>query len=806
MLNFRIFIFTTLLLFLVGGLVVWLLQSPEQTLNETCLSLSESIAQAPGIEAGEFDYQTYADLKIPPLSPRQSLEKFELEEGFRIEVVAHEPMVVDPVAMDIDADGRLWVVDMPSYMPVHDMGEWETAAREQVPKGRVIVLEDTNGDGKMDKKRIFREHLILPRSIKVLADGILVAEPPNVWFISDTNGDGKGDRREVVYNRYGDPTSDNVEHMPNGLMWGMDNWLHSVHRNVESIRRVDGRWQTRPFRMLGQWGLTHNNWGQLYSSHNTNPLQTHLVPYGYSERHPLFDVQTGKNRNIAPTQPMWPAHVTGVNRGYRVENEVRKDGTLKQATATAGPVIYRGNQFGEEYSGNAFVPEPAGNLIKRYIIEEDPARIEAEADFAYREREFLTSTDERFRPVNMYNAPDGSLYIIDMYRGLFQHARFLTDHLREYVVENELYKPYGKYGRIYRIVREDREIDYQTPVFSKMRPTEVAGYLQHENGLLRDQAQQVLVQCSPDRIAPMLEEFASGEEFEFYTRLQALWTLEGYSRSIYGYEQLTELALQALDDNHPRIRASAIRILEPAITGNNVNVLNRLEYLTGIESAPFVNLQLLASLGESGDVRVLDLMAEILDKNADSSYFREMIMTGVYQREYRITEILQNGFGWSEELGGGYEYVLSKLAEAAAEQPELDLDHLSDSELKLYIAGGERYQVCMACHGAEGQGMAGVGTSLAGSEWVNNNPENLIRITLHGIEGGAAERGENVPGVMPAHGFMSDEDIAAILTYVRQSWGNSASPITPEEVERIRQETPDRRNTWSPDELREILE
>lgn len=778
-----------------------------QPLGETCLSLSAAIDQAPAGEIGAINYESYADLVVPPLPPDEALERFELEDGFRIEVVAHEPMVSDPVAMDIDADGRLWVVDMPSYMPVVGKGDWETAVREQVPQGRVVVLEDTSGDGRMDMQRVFYDGLVLPRAIKVLNDGVLVGEPPNVWFIRDTDGDGRGDERERVYDSYGDPNVRNVESLPNGLLWGMDNWIHSVDGGVESLRRVGGQWQTRHFERLGQWGITQDSWGRLYSANNTRPLQTHLVPYGYSGRQPGFEISAGMNASIAPNAPMWPAHAVGSNRSYRIGQEVRgSDGTLKRATSTLAPVIYRGDQFGEAYRGNAFTPEPAGNLIKRLVLESDPAAIEAEARFAYEGHEFLTSTDERFRPVDMANAPDGSLYVVDMYRGIIQHARFLTDHLREYVEENDLDRPTGTFGRIYRIVHTDRAGDGETPRFSDLRPQEVAGYLRHANGHLRDKAQQVLVQCTPAGVTSTIEAMVA--DAEAYTRLQALWTLEGMSRAVYDRARLTETALGALEDEHPRVRAAAVRILEPALAAGAGEVLDRLTEQAFEEEAPYVELQLLASLGASDEKAALRAMAHILDAHAKSPYFQEMALTGIHKREAQFAELLQSEHGWREDAGEGYEAVLTSLDEVGTEEEEA-LAGLSEAERALFVAGRERYTTCAACHGAQGQGVSGVGPSLAGSEWAQSEPESVVRIALHGFEGGLAERPRqsvNVAGVMPPHGFLSDEELAGILTFIRQSWGNEAPPITPEEVARVREAVGERSETWTPDELRALQE
>ncbi|MEX2512089.1 MAG: hypothetical protein WD398_04220 [Cyclobacteriaceae bacterium] len=275
-------------------------------------------------------------------------------------------------------------------------------------------------------------------------------------------------------------------------------------------------------------------------------MQAHLVPYGYSSRHPHFAVEAGKNVALGG-DTVWPANPAGVNRGYR-DGVLREDGTLIRATAASGTVIYRGDQFGEEYVGNAFSPEPGANLIKRYVIEDRPGEIEAEARYAYEGREFLTSTDERFRPVNIYNSPDGSLYVVDMYRGILEHASHLTEYLRNHAVNHDLHLPTGKYGRIYRIVREDKNINYDVPQFSQMNPEEWVKFLSHKNGLLRDLAQQVLVQSSISSLIPKIEAIVIDEAYVPYVRLHALWTLEGYDRTVYSLKSLSDLALEALKD------------------------------------------------------------------------------------------------------------------------------------------------------------------------------------------------------------------------------------------------------------------
>lgn len=769
---------------------------------------NESLAKADSLpnDRGSLNYEQYANLKIPPLAPQKALETFQLEDGFRIELVAHEPDIVNPVAMDIDADGRLWVVEMRSYMPVYDKNEKETSKLERVPQSRIVVLEDTTGDGQIDHNWVFMDDLVLPRSIKVLDDGVLIAEPPTTWFIQDTTGNGIADTKEVVYNHYGDPESDNVEHMANGLMWGMDNWIHSVYSNV-SLRRTEDGWRTRPFEQLAQWGITQDDWGRLYSSHNSRTLTSHLVPYGYSHRHPKFDMEEGINSSIAESETMWPAHPTGVNRGYRVHEIVREDGTLKRSTATCGPVIYRGTQFGEAYRGNAFVAEPAGNLIKRLVnIDKNPGQVDAEAQFAYKDKEFLTSTDERFRPVNLYNGPDGSIYVIDMYQGIFQHARYLTDHLRNYAVKHDLHKPEGAspFGRIYRIVREDRPIDYDIPNLSKKSPPELVDYLTQGNGFLRDKVQQLLVQRSPESVIPELEEMVKNKQAAYYTRLQALWTLEGYGADHYRPEQLYRTASGALQDPHPRIRAAAIRILEPGIRQGNTELLQQLVQMANKERAPYTQLQLLATLGASDDTEALNAMAKILDQNVKSAYFREMVLTGVQHRESELLDLLKKSYAWQEGNNKNRDWVMKQLSEAK-ESEKRSTPKLSGENLRLYKLGEQQFSNCMACHGNQGQGIKGVAPALAGSQRVNReNPGTVVRILLHGFTSDGSNSAQDYPGVMPSHSYLTDEEVAAVLTFIRQSWDNDAPPVSIETVSNIRRTTENHDGEWTAKELNNL--
>jgi hypothetical protein len=336
-----------------------------------------------------------------------------------------------------------------------------------------------------------------------------------------------------------------------------------------------------------------------------------------------------------------------------------------------------------------------------------------------------------------------------MYRGIFQHARYLTDFLRDYAVAHDLHQPggMGEFGRIYRIVREDRPIDYATPRLSELGPVELAGHLANPNGALRDAAQQLLVQRAPRRTVATLERFVRDESAEFYTRLQALWTLEGYPPDRYRRSRLTGIALEALDDEHPRVRAAAIRILEPEIEHGADEVMGRLVRMVDEETAPYTRLQLLASLGEATDGSTLRWIARLLHENAESPYFREMALTGVGNREQAMADLLRDEYGWRPGADENRDWVLGRLTMAIAHRTGREL-RLPAEELRLYARGGERYVACGVCHGEQGQGIAGMAPPLAGSEWVRGEPAAVVRIVLHGFRSRTPTESEDVAAIM----------------------------------------------------------
>ena len=432
----------------------------------------------------------------PALSVEQAMETFEVAPGFRIEVVAADPLVFDPVAMQIGPDGRIWVAEMRGYMPNVD-GEGEDA-----PIGTIAVLEDTDGDGQMDKRTEFADGLVMPRALALVDDGLLVAAPPMLWHMRDTDGDDIADERIVISESYGDRRS--PEHTANGLLWGLDNWIYNANDD-ERYRWNQGEWTSAPAPDRGQWGLTQDDTGRLFYNTNSNPLKMDVLPGEYLLRNPDLHQHNSINRQTVSNNdlPIFASRINpGVNRGYKILTE---DGFLPNMTAASGPVIYRGSLFPETFYGDAFIPEPAGQLIKRLKLSptDDGSLVGSNA---YDHFDFVTSTDERFRPVNLYNGPEGALYIVDMYRGIIQHRIFVTSFLRAQILERGLDTPVGM-GRIYRVVPE-KASTAESPNLHTASTSELVEALNRRDAWWRDTAQRLLVEQRDSAAIPALQQIA----------------------------------------------------------------------------------------------------------------------------------------------------------------------------------------------------------------------------------------------------------------------------------------------------------
>ena len=773
-----------------------------------------------------YDYPS--DLPAPIRTPAGELGTFRLAPGLRIELVAAEPMVQDPVAMTFDEAGRLWVVEMRGFMPnVDGRGEDE-------PVGRVSVLEDRDGDGVMDRSTVFMDGLVMPRAVALVDGGVLVAEAQPLWFVEDRDGDLRPDAKTLVDPDYG--AGGLPEHAPNGLWRGVDGWLYNAKSHFR-YRQTPAGWEKDSTAFRGQWGLSHDDAGRLFYNYNWSQLHADLLPADELQRNPNHVPTSGIDHGLTTDMRVFPAHPTpAVNRGYTPE-ALDEQGRLRAFTSASAPLVYRGTALPAEFYGNAFVCEPAGNLIKRNIVETDGLLLTAR--FAYPDFEFVASTDERFRPVFLAAGPDGALYIADMYRGIIQHGAYMTPYLREQTIERGLDRGIH-YGRIWRVVPEG-----WTPPARRLpaeaSTAELAGLLSDPDGWIRDTAQRLLVQRRDTAALPLLHDVVR-RGGSAPGRLHALWTLDGLG------DANAPLLFTALDDSSDFVRGAAMRLLA-ARARDDAEVRRALAPALARQrphASPYLAAHIALAAGALDEADALPLLAGIVDTYASRPVLRDAVMSSLAGRELAMLDRLWTHPSW-QAPDAGRSILLEILAAAIARKgdaraiasvqaridalapddarcaalragldahrPALaastDASSMSDEDRERFALGRQRYlSACAGCHGLDGAGLPRFGPPLAGSEWVTGDERRLIRILLHGMEGPVEVAGKrygppDILPVMPPQSMLDDAEIAAILTYIRNAWGNAAEPVAPGTVGRIRhgtQGTP----PWTPEALRDL--
>jgi len=575
----------------------------------------------------------------PPLSPERALKTFKLQPGFHIELAACEPLVHDPIALTFGADGRVWVVEMSGYMPNVE------GAGEDQPVGKIVVLEDSHRDGHLDRRIVFADHLVLPRAIALVGDGLLVGEPPHLWFYPIVDGNKAGRRSEIARD-FGSNYS--PQDAPNGLMWGLDNWIYCACHNTR-FRCLDGDWQRGATILRGEWGIAQDDFGRLVYNSNEDQFRIDLVPAEYLLRNPNYRFQRGVDVDPIHDQTVWPIHMTpGVNRGYW-KDILRADGTLAKTTAACGPLIYRGDNFPPEYRGNAFVCEPAGNLIIRDILVEKDGWMTGHK--AYQHEDFLASTDERFRPTSLYNGPDGALYITDLYRGVLEHRISVTTYLRRQIKARVLEHPLGL-GRIYRVFYGDAAPRRQT--LAELNSAQLVGKLASPEGWVQDTAQRLLVERANASVAPALR-LQAIQSTNPITQVHSAWTLEGMNQLD------VETLLALLSASHPKVRVAAVRLGEPFLKSPQASpLLTRLLALAESEAQPEVQRQLAFTFGHVPGADSARGLLAVADRAAGDPLVAEALASSLFQREPAFLAMLVNH--WKEPRPGSAS-LLGSLAQ-----------------------------------------------------------------------------------------------------------------------------------------------
>jgi putative membrane-bound dehydrogenase-like protein len=798
-----------------------------------------------------------------PLTVEQALAAFDLRPEFAIRCVASEPLVAAPVAACFDENGRLFVAQMNTYMPdIQGTGELE-------PANKVLLLTDTDHDGIYDSSTIFLDRLVLPRSIAPCFGGLLLIEPPNLYICHDTDGDGRADTKEKLLGGFGG--LDNPEHAANSLTFGHDGWWHLSQHDTEfriSKSATGYVVTTRPTPVHGQWGLAKDDLGRFYSTPNSNPLLCDILPKHLAARNPASPTSRGFGTNIMPDASVWPiAKTPGVNRAYQ-PNILRKDGTLANHTAACGTSINRDIILGPDAMGNAFVCEPAGQLVKRILITENDGVPSARS--FYSGTELLRSSDERFRPVNSLIAPDGSLLILDMYRGVIQHKKFLTDFLKAQIKERDLESPLNL-GRIYQVTRRDTPLRTATPHLSTASSADLVVLLGSPSGWWRDTAQRLLIERgSTDQIASLRTLIGNPQSIP---AMHALWTLDALhaltasdvvqtlrhpsievqitaaqiAQSWMGDESVSDALLHIASAESPSraLLLSAFPTLVSTYrTPDKAQDLAKLllthqrdPYLRSalwtvrsdvasaaavvLLSKPAVHSELLreataAALRGPDSFRAPFLAAlstsphaeqviPLLAKELKLDSPRPPRLTLSSEPTPFLSLLNSDALSTSaRDTAATIAALLDWPGKTSATSKAITLRDLTPMEKTRFELGKSLYSTCASCHGVDGKGQSGQAPAIAGSKRINGPEGVLIRIILHGVRGEYEVNGQSFTGEMPVPQITEDEELASVLTYVRRAFGNRADPISPETIAKLREETADRSGSWTHEELDEL--
>jgi len=815
--------------------------------------------------------------KFPPaLTPAQELKTFHMAPGYQVQLVASEPLVVDPIIAEFDGNGRLWVVEMQGYAVGKAMVNMEE------PVGDVAILEDTNGDGVYDKRTVFQDKLVLPRALKILDKGCaLIGEPPNLVKACDTNGDLKADTKEIIKDGFG--RVGNIEHAANGLYWGMDNMINVAEHNYNVLPKDGGKFDIVPNLVRGQWGITQNDGGLIFRNFNTDPLFVDYIAPKYYVRNSNVTRTRGLYENLVDQEKsaVWPIRPTlGVNRGYRPEVP-RPDGSAYYYQGVSSPLIYRGDALPQLY-GDVFVVDSPTNLVHLLKFSNGTDGNLSAADY-WSKGEFMASTDERFRPVALTPGWDGSVYIVDMYRGVSQDEPIQTDYLKNYILQHKLWDGIHK-GRIYRIIQTGMKPARARPQMIDETPAQLVAYLSDVNGWWRDTAQQLLVQRGDKSVVPALAQLAVSAP-DARTRIQAIWTLAGLgsldaatvthaledtsaevrNAGLRGAEQflakgdgaMQAAVLKKADDQSWQVRrqlAASLGELPAAARvapvmgllkkygSDAITVDAAVSGLKGLEAETLS--QLLAQPGASADA--VEMLAGAAGKSRDVGQVQKLIALAVDTKQpmpLRLATLngAATGFSGADaqrsggtvsggragsfaiaprpraavkvfaipaepvalialasaggDLAGPAKIVVDDLTWPGKPVPPAPKNTRTPVEEALFKAGQGVYATnCAGCHQEQGQGAPRVAPALAGSKIVTGRADMSLRVLLNGKDGSIGE--------MPPLGqSLSDEQLAGVLTFIRGSFGNTASAISAEAAKEFRLLYAFRKKPWTDQEL-----
>ena len=647
----------------------------------------------------------------PPKSPEDSLKAIHLKKGFKIELVANEPLVQDPIFIDWDAKGRMWVVEMGDY-PFHDEARnaagdllFETPPGQKLHlcNGRVKILEDTDGDGIYDKATVFLDNLQYPTGLALWKDGVFIASVPDVFFIEEK--DGKPGKRTTIMSGF---KLGNPQHLVNGFCWGLDGWFYGG--NGDSGGKVVETKSGKEFDLSGrdyrfnpitgefqlqagktQYGRWRDDFGNWFGCNNSSMGWHYFMDERYLARNPKLAVPS--LRRVLNKEPD-TLHIYPVSSGVRRLNWADAVNTL---TSGCNAMPYRDTLFGAEYARSFFICEPANNLVHREVLEPDGISFRSHRAADEKDYEFLASEDNWSRFTQARTGPDGCLYVVDMYRQVIEHPewipKLMLQHMDVRAGEDK--------GRIYRVTKEGvgrRNV----PPLDKKNPAKLVVALDAPNGWVRDTAQRLLIEAATESAT---EASAGVSPTATAAQTHASHIIQTM-RASHQMGKLDERELiAALHHPDAQVRTHAVRIGEDrlardAITNELINLANDPDLR--------VRVQVALTLGETADPRVPDALRALAKRDADNPDMLIALLTAAPKHEVALAD---DAKAWQVKL--------KELQKTSGSKPPVQIitnnNPDRDKIVKQYAVvtglkgnaehGHTLYKtVCIACHKLKNEG------------------------------------------------------------------------------------------------------
>ena len=678
------------------------------------------------------------------LSGEEALKKIKVAPGYKVELFASEtefPDLAKPVQMTFDNKGRLWIATMPSY-PHYKPGDSK-------PNDKIIILEDTNNDGKADKQTIFVDGLHVPVGFEITEEGVFVAQGTNLKLYKDTNGDDKADQVEIVLSGFDDHDTHHeisafVADESGAFFMGEGVFLHTnVETPYGTIRATNGGFfryspQRRHLERVAQlaipnpWGIAFDYWGQNFFAETSSPDVRWMMPGTVL---PRYGESTHKSKQL-------------------IEN-------AQKVRPTSGLEFVASRHFPDEVQGDMLINNTIGFLgMKEHQIDDDGTGYKTKF-----RQDLIVSEDRNFRPVDMEFAPDGSLYFIDWHNILIGHMQHnARDPLRDHI-----------HGRVYRVTYPSRPLVVPAKVFGAS-VEELLDNLKLPEYRTRYRTRRELRGRKASEVLPKITKWVAGldkndPKYE-HNVLEALWVSWGLNRVD---QKLLRQTLKAKDFH---ARTAAVKVLR-YVAHQVPDQANLLMEAVRDENSR-VRLEAIVAASWIGKEKGLPILAEAAQKPLDD--------WTIHAHETGVAHL--NGVS------------VKKIKEVYS------TTNIKGKELELFTLGRGIFSkegYCITCHQSDGKGLPASGfPPLVGSKWVTGNEERLIKITLKGLLGSIEVNGKTYPGQVPMTpygGLLTDQEVAGVLTYIRNSFGNQASAITPEKVKEVRAATASKKDLYNVSKL-----